>query len=111
MGSLKDDNNNRFVFQRGQAAHLDPADAMLSPELTAVFQPPDAGHGAAHGRAAELHRVPSWNSVELLLHTLDVCPVGTWGHSVCAQPGLQDSGLGGAGTLILHGPEYTPLER
>lgn len=79
MGLLKDTKkNNQFIFRiRRQAAYLDTSNAMLSPKLAPVFEPPDARHGAAHGRTAKLHCVSCWNSVELLLHTLEVCPVGT----------------------------------
>lgn len=79
MGLLKDAKlNNQCIFRiKRQTAYLDTSNAMLSPKLTPVFEPPDARHGAAHCRAAKLHCVSCWDSVELLLHTLDVCPVGT----------------------------------
>lgn len=58
-------------------SHLDASDAVLSPELTSVPQPADGGQRAAHGRAAELDRVPCRHCVQLLLHALGVGPVGT----------------------------------
>lgn len=79
MGLLKEaKKNHQFTFRkRRQAAYLDTSNAMLSPKLAPVFEPPDARHGASHGRTAELDGVSCWNSVELLLHPLDVRPVGT----------------------------------
>lgn len=58
-------------------SHLNAPNAMLSSEFTSIFEPADARHGAAHGRATKLHCVACRNSIQLLLHTLRVSPIGT----------------------------------
>lgn len=58
-------------------SHLNAAYAMLSSKFPSIFEPADAGHGAAHGRATKLYCVACRNSVQLLVHTLGVGPVGT----------------------------------
>lgn len=59
-------------------SHLYAPYTMFSSKFTSIFEPADAWHGSAHGRATKLNCVACRNSIQLLLHTLGVCPIGTW---------------------------------
>lgn len=60
-----------------ESLYLDAPDAMFSSKFSPILEPADGGHGAAHGRAAKLHRVACRDGIELLLHTLSMGPIGT----------------------------------